>query len=267
MASKRPTVSFIGAGNVAHHLVSALDTKKYSIQYIYNRSIVSARKLVKQVGGAATGSLKKLKQSDFIIIAVSDDAIEVVTDNLVSAFKESYDGIIAHTAGSVSSEVLSKVGSNYGSFYPLQTFSKHRKIQWHDVPFFITASDAETSSRLRIMAESYSNSVEIISDKDRANLHLAAVVLNNFINHLIFVSDDFLNKGGLKIEHLFPLIEETILKSRSLNSRDAQTGPARRGDTAVIEGHIKALKKSPQLKKIYRTLSQSILKEYHENNS
>ncbi len=267
MARKKPTVSFIGAGNVAHHLSHHLDKKKFSIQFIYTRSIASGRKLALQVGGVATSSLKKLKQSDYIIIAVSDDAISSVVGAIVAAFKESYKGVIAHTAGSVSTDELGRVGSNYGSFYPLQTFSKSRKIEFSKVPFFITGNHEQSTAMLEKLASNYSDEVEVISDEDRGRLHLAAVILNNFINHLIYVSDNYLDQHGLKVEHLYPLIEETILKSKSMKPRDAQTGPARRGDMNVIHGHIKTLSKSPQLKKIYKTLSQSILKEYDENNS
>ena len=254
-------VSLIGSGNVAWHLAPELDNVGYVVREVYSRNVKNARRLI--------GRLYQAKQKtdlDFssspsrvFIIAVSDDAIEEIGKEIVVP----KGSVLVHTSGSKSIEVLGYAPTpNIGVFYPLQTFSKSKKVDFSDVPICIEADNSHTWRILKKMADQISKRVHKINSSSRQALHIAAVFACNFTNHLFTIADDILDKNDLDFEMLKPLIVETINKSLELGPQQAQTGPARRGDLEVLDKHMKALKSNKSYATIYKTITQNILDTY-----
>ena len=195
--------------------------------------------------------------SDIIIIAVPDESIGKIAIDL-----KYRNQIIVHTSGSVSIDVFNGL-HQFGVLYPLQTFTRDMEIDLTDVPFCIEASDPEVVDSLKSLAHKLSNSVVDMNSQLRKDLHIAAVTVNNFSNHLYHLASDYLKENGLSFDLLKPLIMETARKISDISPEEAQTGPAKRGDIKTIEEHAKMIEKDLELKKVYTLFSEQILKNYH----
>ena len=265
MGNVKDTISFIGAGNVAFGLGYAFKDIA-DIAYVYSRSYNSAEKLTRRIGGHPTRELKDLANSDYIICAVDDDSLVDVANALDQIDFRLSRSIIMHTSGSVSVEVFSGISKNFGVFYPLQTFTYGRKVNMRSVPIFINAANQSALTKIRTLAKSISEKVVLMDDETRSKLHLPAVIINNFVNHLIYKGEEIAAELGLDNTLYHPLLKETVRKAIKNGPYNAQTGPAIRHDLSVIEKHKEALENHGDLLKIYNLITESIINTYHEDN-
>lgn len=258
-------ITIIGSGNVATVLGKALFNCGYSINGIWSRSFDNAQFLASELQTFGTNLFSQLPlNSDLYLIAVKDDAIESVAINL---YKElGYNIFIAHTSGSFSTEKFEKYFNNYGVFYCLQTFIKDSVLDFKKIPILITASSISFENKLLKLAGSISDSTHLINDEQRKTIHLAAVFVNNFVNHMYTSAGVIMSQNQLDYKLLLPLIEETALKILSgKDPANVQTGPAKRNDFKIIKEHLEMLENYPLLSKIYETLSNNI-KEYYQKD-
>jgi len=251
-------ITIIGSGNVAWHLASALEEAGHSIQEVYSRNLVHAKKLASKLYDAfPTDDLDfGDSESKLFFIAVPDDAIEEVLEDL----RIPDHAVIAHTSGTKSLNVFDLLFSSKAVFYPLQTFSKERKIIFKEIPICIEADSEETKKVINEVAKSISHYVYYFNSEKRKVLHIAAVFACNFTNHLLALSKEILDKEEIDYGMLNPLISETINKALDYDPQSMQTGPAIRKDVKILQEHMKYLQDDPDKKQIYRILSESILK-------
>ena len=255
--SRFKKIALVGAGNVAIHLGLALKHAGLKVEYVMNRSTERGMLLAKKLDACFVTCFEELKNSDLVILAVSDDAIPV----LVEQFAGSYYPVV-HTSGTVSKDVLSVTGSNYGVFYPLQTFSVNNAVDFSKVPICIDSSNSAFTDKLESLAHSLSQTVYQIDDQKRRTLHLAGVFASNFTNYLYAIAEDILVKNNLPFELLFPLIQETASKILNTAPLEAQTGPAKRGDMTTIQKHLLLLQNEPEQFNLYQIFTDNILKTY-----
>lgn len=254
-------VVIIGAGNLATQLALALLEKGIQVKQVFSRKIDSARELAEKVNASFTNDLSQLlPEADLYLIAVKDSAIQEVLENL----RIGEDQLIVHTAGSVPMNILEGFSNNYGVFYPLQTFSKSRKVDFSDIPICIEASHPSTFLKLETLGGRLSTSVNQINSDERKTLHLAAVFTNNFVNHFYAIGADMLHEKKLDFDLLKPLIRETAAKIQNLHPDEAQTGPAKRNDQAVINAQLKMLHDKPEYRKIYSFVTESIFQVHQK---
>ena len=257
-----PGVSIIGSGNLAWHLAPALDNAGYVVKEIYSRNPGNAEALTERLYQAEVkASLDfSTSPSSIFIIMTSDDAIKEVATEIILPD----EACLIHTSGSQPLDILQFAAtSNTGALYPLQTFSKGKRVDFKTVPIFIETSNEETEKILMALAKAISNQVRKISSQDRKALHVAAVFASNFTNHMLTLSKDILQKNSLSFELLKPLISETIHKSLTVGPENAQTGPAFRGDLEILDRHIEFLKEDKTLEEIYKLISQHIIDRYN----
>lgn len=249
------TVSIIGAGNVAFHLARAFVENTIQVNQIYNRTLSKAEKIGEANNIKFTDKISELEKSDLFIIAASDAAITELSLHI--PFN---DVMVVHTSGSMAMSAL-KGDYQKGVFYPLQTFTKGKNLEYDEIPIFVEAENPENEKLLYNLADRISNVVEIIDSEQRAKLHLAAVWACNFVNHMYYIGEKITKEANLPFDYLKPLIEETAAKIENLSPFEAQTGPAKRDDLIVMEKHLELLK-DDKLKTIYRKLSESISDTY-----
>jgi predicted short-subunit dehydrogenase-like oxidoreductase (DUF2520 family) len=248
-------VVLIGAGNLATQLGQALSEKGISVKQVYSRKLESAKELALQINASFTSNLSDLLPvADLYVIAVKDSAISEVLENVNLKSNQ----LIVHTAGSVPMQILEGFSENYGVFYPLQTFSKSRKVDFSNIPICIEANHPSNFFKLEQLAGRISTSISQIGSEERKSLHLAAVFVNNFVNHFYTLGAEVLHDKKLDFELLKPLIRETAAKIESLHPLDAQTGPAKRNDQNIISAQLKMLHDKPDLQKIYSFVTESI---------
>jgi predicted short-subunit dehydrogenase-like oxidoreductase (DUF2520 family) len=145
-----------------------------------------------------------------------------------------------------------------GVFYPLQTFSKRQKIAFEDIPILIEAENKKASRMLQKLANSISRHVHSVNSKDRMAIHVAAVFACNFTNYLLGAAEGLLKKQDFDLDLLRPLIAETLNKSLDMGPKNAQTGPAARGDLKVLDKHMEFLQ-GTDIQDIYQLITEKIL--------
>ena len=255
-------ITLIGSGNVGTHLGKRLFKKGLFIRQVYSRDLKNAQFLAKKIKANGVENIDAIdSKSDLYIIAVKDDAIEVVA-NALSENKGMKRKLVVHTSGAAASETISKYFPKYGVFYPLQSFSKARKIRFANIPICVHAGKAKDLKKLTDLGDLISNKVAIINDKERDILHVAAVIVNNFTNHLFYIGKAITKQEQIDFDLLKPLIEETVLKIANHTPFDMQTGPARRNDKKTIKKHLKYLSKFPNYPHLYTLLTKSIQDAY-----
>lgn len=246
----------MGTGNVARHLFDVFSEHDHiQVVEVSGRNKESLDYFAKFT---KTNSQNKfVENADIYILALSDDALFSVAGSL-----RNINGLLIHTSGAISIEVLPKnVGR--GVFYPLQSFTKNRKVDFTQVPICIEAENKRDFELLHILGSIISNQVFEVNSSQRSALHLAAVFVNNFTNHMFHIGQQICGDTKLPFSILQALINETVHKIDSMSPFDAQTGPARRGDSHTISSHLDLLKNT-DYKSIYLELTESIQKTYGE---
>ncbi len=250
-------IGFIGSGNVAWHLAHAMDLVGHTIVQVISRTEKNAFDLAKRFGAHHSDKLSSIDLTcDVLLICVSDDAIH----NVIAQLPQN-KCIIAHTCGSRPIEDVATVSPNHGVFYPLQTFSKGTKVDMLKVPLLLEASNNKTYQVLDEIADSISNNVRRANSKERLQYHLAAVFANNFANHMFEKAHQFLSENQLDFDVLRPIILETARKVQQLSPSEAQTGPAKRGDTETLAKHRDLLTENKNTLQLYNLLSESLNKK------
>ena len=248
-------IILLGSGNVATHLGIALKNSNYNIVQVYSKSIENAKLLAKKLDTNFTNDLTKLKSSDLIIISINDYAIFSVLSQIKNT-------AIVHTSGSIGLNIFKGKFSNYGVFYPLQTFNKGIDLNVSEIPFCIEGNSLEFEKQLIEISKALSNNVVKMNSQQRKQLHIAAVFACNFSNHMYSIADDLLAKKDIDFKILLPLIRKTIANLKSKKPKEVQTGPAKRKDTAIIQEHITTIKEK-EIKELYQKITANIIK-YHE---
>ncbi|AMC09965.1 hypothetical protein Lupro_01250 [Lutibacter profundi] len=248
-------VIILGAGNVAFHLTTnLLKNTEVKLLQVYNRNIEKIQYLKNQT--SITDKLTELKNADIYIIAISDDAISNFSSKLKLKNK-----LVVHTSGGTAMNELQS-NSNKGVFYLVQSFSKERKVDFSKIPICIEAETDTDFKLLKKLAKSISNNIYPVNSNQRKSLHIAAVFVNNFVNHLYYIGHQICEEDKISFEILKPLILETANKITYLKPINAQTGPAMRNDMKTIEKHKTKLTSNQQ--EIYTLLTKSITKTYGE---
>ena len=243
-------IVIIGSGNVAHHLIEAF-AKSAAIEVIQ----VFARRKESLIPlfdtNKITDDYNNLAKADLYIIAVSDDAIAKVSSQFPFENR-----LVVHTSGSVSMNSLD-AKNRKGIFYPLQTFSKDKAVDFTFIPICLESENDSDFELLQNVANSISKSVFKINSEQRRALHISAVFVNNFVNEMYRIGNEICDENKISFEILKPLILETVNKVMTLSPAAAQTGPAKRNDTQTIDAHLEFLSNENH-SKIYKILTQSI---------
>ena len=246
-------IVIIGAGNVATQLALRLSASKHKVVQIISKNISHAKILANQVDAEASDQLSEMyPNSDLILISVNDQSIETVVNKIKPT-----KAIVVHTSGSTSIDILEKF-QNKGVFYPFQTFSKDKNVEWKTTPILIESGDEVVRNTLFSLADELSNEVVTANSERRLLMHISAVFACNFTNHLYTLSFKLLEEKGINPNLLLPLISETTDKLKYLSPFNSQTGPALRNDNIILSKHLDYLKNNHEVKVIYQLLSESI---------
>lgn len=239
---------------MATHLGPALKAAGHEVLQVYSRTAVSAEALAALVGAEAVTDMGCVTtDAEVYICALKDSVLPTLLPQLCKGREAA---LFLHTAGSVPMEVFEGHARRYGVFYPMQTFSKERQLNFSEIPLFIEANSDTTFTVVESLARSVAKNVRQLSSADRRYLHLSAVFACNFVNHCYDLAGQLLEEHGIPFETLLPLIDETARKVHELSPRQAQTGPAVRYDENVINAQSQLLNGLP--KDIYDLLSRSI---------
>lgn len=248
-------ISIVGTGNMARCLCEQFTKAGHSIHEIFGRNEIETQELAKRYAAFIVQNLGELDEKvDFIILAVSDSAIAEVAEALPET-----SAIVVHCSGSLDIEILSHKRSKfYGVFWPIQSISGPPFTDLLQVPIAVEGNAGETEKMLLALADSVSNRTFTAGSSERRKLHLAAVFINNFGNALYHAAFQIVNETGQKPEIFKPLMLETMRKALEFSPEKSQTGPAKRGDDITMEMHLEMLGNKPEVKEVYKVLSEYI---------
>lgn len=251
-------ISIIGAGKVATHLGKRLHDCGLDIQQVYSRRLSDAETLAYQLDAEDINnwSLLNTEKLDLLILAVRDQAIPEVVQHIKSLLSPST--LVVHTSGTSPLHWLSDHLPRAGIFYPLQSFSPGRAPDFSQIPLCIEASNVEDQQHLFELGQRISHKVQITSEADRRTLHLAAVFVNNFVNHLYQIGTEILAEKDLSFDLLLSLIQETAAKIQDQNPAAMQTGPAIRRDEMTIQRQTELLENYPDWQQLYLLMTRLI---------
>lgn len=234
-----------------------------NIDLIVSESEHNSRSLAEFCNASWSQDLVFPHSTDIIIVAVPDHKLQSV----LSEIKCRPGTLVAHTAGSMGMDIFPEHITRRGVFYPLQTFSTERKVDFRDLPLFIEASDMQSSEVLEKLGKSIGGKVCFADTEHRRMLHLAAVFVSNFTNHMLTEGKEIALRAGFQFDVLKPLIQETISKAMDIGPEFSQTGPAIRNDRNTIEKHLELLSFSPGLQRIYEEMTKSIIEYFKADDA
>ena len=245
-------VSVLGSGNLGTHMVNLLnDSSEVKLVQWYSRSKIDDQEI------EVTNDITMLKNAEIYILCVSDDSISDLSNQLIFNNK-----LVVHTSGSTTYESINRKNRR-GVFYPLQSFSMKRITNFSNLPICIEASNDNDLRFLEKLTIGLKANPIKINSQQRKSLHLAAVLVNNFTNHIFTQAEFICKQNDLSFDLLKPLIQETVNKLDDLKPKEAQTGPAIRGDKRTIEAHLEIIK-DLELEKLYNLLTNSITNYYNK---
>lgn len=254
---KQLPIVFIGAGCMGNALAGSLFEAGCFIKQVYSRNQEHARQLAEAVDATYTDRVEDIDTDAALYFLTLTDAALADHLQLFTALAPS-KGIFIHTSGSVSMRVFEGHCTRHGVLYPMQTVSRGRTVSFRNVPLFVEGSDSVTQNLLKALATLISDKAQVANSTQRRSLHIAAVFCCNFTNHMYALADELLSKYDLPFDLMLPLIRETARKVEQISPRQAQTGPAIRGDENVMRSHLALLDDEPAMKRIYELLSNHI---------
>ncbi|QEH41080.1 DUF2520 domain-containing protein [Chitinophaga sp. XS-30] len=251
-------IVIIGAGNVAHCFGHLMKLHGHHVKQVISRRKEHARELAELLGGGYTDDLLDIDmEADVYLLAVGDSVIPEMNDQLRLGRR-----IVVHTAGAVPMSAISRISTNTGVMYPLQSIRKEVK-SYPAIPILLEAGNEEVQKRLFALAQSISSTIAVMNSAQRLQMHLAAVFCNNFTNHLIALAKFYCEQEGRDFSLLTPIIRETFLRLDKFPPESVQTGPALRQDEQTMTLHQSILEHYPSMQQIYPMLSESIYQFHH----
>ncbi len=264
MDSNTRKVIVIGAGNVASHLARAVASAPgYELAAVVNRGEEGLRALLQTLPpasctvGLPLGCDFSTMRPDIVVVSVPDGAIASVA--------ATYPGLPGNplcllTSGTVGREALASMSPANGTLYPLQSFTKGIPVNFKEIPIFTDASTDGALSQTDALARALSDHVYHADAEERRTLHIAGVFSNNFVNILLEKTREILAAKGLPLDIVRPLVENTVLKAFTAGPRESMTGPARRGDKAVMRSQHDSL--PAELQPVYEVMSRLITETF-----
>lgn len=249
------TAVLIGAGNVATHLGKAMVDKGMQVLQVYSPGGTTAKTLAKKLKAKPIANLSAIDTgADIIIIAIKDDALVELGKKLRVG-----NTMVVHTSGATPADVLKKCSTNYGVFYPFQTFNKSVKTDFYTVPICIEANNKKAEKQLVSLAKLLVKQHYKLNSNQRQWLHIMGVFSSNFSNLMFHITHNIAQNQNIPFDIVYPLIKQTAAKIEGNKPADVQTGPAIRGDKKVITKHLKILSANKEYQKIYSLLSSAIV--------
>jgi len=259
------SLAIIGAGRVGRALGRGLRELGWKIGAVVTRSEASARRAVRFIGAgkACAGMTRQILGSQVILIAIPDDEIAVVAQELARIGEEELRGrVVLHTSGAMDSRVLDAVreqGAIVGSMHPLQSFSGVA-VPSLEGRVFTIEGEPHAVRMARQIARSLGGSPVRIAGSKKILYHAAAAMAAGHVLAVEEAATQLLLSLGMRrseaVRALLPLTRQVLENFETLGPHAAWTGPLSRGDFKVVRAHLEALQESPEeFAQAYETLS------------
>ncbi len=244
-----------GPGNLGSHIARRFEEKNNEV-YIWHYDRDKLKEFGETLNVCIIENLS-LWRGDIVFITVRDDAIKSVSELI------SKNVVKVHCSGALPTGEIS--ARPRGVIYPLQSFVKTEPVNWNEIPVFITY-EPDSKDVITQAAKELSPKVLEITDEQRLKIHLAAVIINNFVNFTLGMAKKYISRENLAVDWFIPLLNKTVERFRAgKEPLVLQTGPARRHDLKTLHRHLNLLRHSDDktIYEFYKVLSD-IISRYYE---
>ena len=266
--SARPSITIIGAGNLAGALARSLHEAGYEIDQIVLRaqaaSMRRARRLAHEVGAFAVAASRAQIQSEVVWFCVPDAAIARAAQSLTTS--ADWTGKVAlHSSGALASDeltVLRDRGAAAASVHPLMTFVPGSHPSLAGVPFAIEG-DSAAVRRVRSIVKNLGGRVYSIRKEDKAAYHAWGTFASPLLTTLLVTSEHVAAGAGVKPKAakkmMLPMILQTVANYAAFEAARAFSGPIIRGDLETVKRHLRTLRRLPVAQDVYLSLARAAL--------
>lgn len=255
------TYYIVGTGNTAWFMAKRLMKAGHSCLGIYGRNEDKAKQLAAAINAPVLAELQDIQDdADACILAITDNAIEEV-----AAHFSLQNTTLIHTAGSVGRMVLEPYAQHAGIIWPVYSIVKDSLPLHREIPIVIKGTTEHSEDVLKRLVNAMSDICYTISWEQRQWLHLCAVLSNNFVNHLMSISEEICNKQRIPFSLLYPIVNQTTDRIKQASPKNLQTGPAKRHDVNTLQKHMELLSANPEWARLYESVTSSIDKMYRKD--
>lgn len=242
-----------GSGRLAAALLGSPALLHHRYVELYARNPIRAHALLQQYH--CLPYREDNDQEAVVLLCVNDQSLEETAARFRHVAK-----VMVHFSGT---SALPDNGNNDSAvLWPVHSFSDSEAPVWNNIPWITEFRGSEALHFADDFLGALGCRSNTLNLEQRRELHLAAVVMNNFANHLATLAFDWCKSQQLPVEALHHLSEQTFSRLRFVSPEVAQTGPARRGDELTIEHHLHMLEGKVDLQEIYRIFSKQIRERY-----
>lgn len=248
-------IVIIGSGNIAHFFTPRLLESGHDIIQIFSPNLENAKLLAEAnaIENYTNKTVEIVSYADAYILAVRDDALHSLNETL--SFE---DKIVIHCAGAVPLEAISNISRNMAVIWTLYSVRKNNLPVSNEIPLIVEAATEEAMQVAVLLANAISGRVLATDFKQRQLLHLNAVLVNNFTNHLLTIAQKLSEENQLPFDILQPIIEQTFSQIQNVLPSESQTGPAIRKDEVTMQKHLALMESHAEWQQIYKDISSSI---------
>ncbi len=261
-AVRKPSITIVGAGNLAQALAPALRRAGYGITAVVVRDRADSRRrgraLARKVGVrvATAGSLR----SDVLWICVTDDAISPIARQMVAR----WSGRIAlHSSGALSSDALAPLrnkGAAVASLHPMMTFVAGAAPSFAGVPFAVEGEPAAMRVARQI-AKDLGGSVFSIASRAKTLYHALGAFSSPLVIATLALAERVGEAAGIPKRQvprmIAPILRQTLRNYARAGAAKAFSGPIVRADLQTIRRHLQALRTIPGAREVYLALARS----------
>ena len=228
-------IAIIGAGSVGTNLHHGFELKGVKTELIHARPLTAEQPSDQMVNSQMVNGY------DVYIYTVADHALRDVVAKV-----DAPKALHLHTSGSMPIEVFGADKPHAGILYFFQSFSRTQLIEeWGNIPCFVEGKNIDDLAAVYSLAQTLTSCIYEATQRDRERLHIAGIFANNYTNLMYRIAAELLRDTQIPFQALLPLIDNTAAKVHLVSPKEAQTGPAQRGDEAVIAHHLEVLQTTP----------------------
>ena len=251
------TYTLVGTGNMAWFLSKNLQATGSRCMGVFGRNKTEATTLAAALNAPILHQLFHIREgmANCCIIAVADSAVAEVAAKIPLT-----ETVMIHTSGSLALDVIPSYNS--AALWCIYSIVKNNFPLHRNIPVICEAGTTKAFETVKNIAATFTDIIQQASWHQRQYLHLAAVMSNNFINHLLAVSSEICIENNIPFELLNPIIEQTFQRIQNTNPKETQTGPAKRGDKNTLQRHLLLLQQHPEWQQLYKSISDSIENMY-----
>lgn len=273
MTARNPNTFIVGAGAVATTLAGQLRQAGVPVLGLWARRPEAARAAASLAGVAAFSPAPPdlLLEAEVVIVAVKDDAIGAVAQQLCATGLVGERHVLVHCAGAIAAAsafagVRERVGG-VGTMHPLRAIASAAELARTRGALkgtvFGVEGDARGAAAATVLVHALGGTPLAVEGATMGRYHAAAAIASNFAVAVLDAAVALLASGGVDkdaaLAALAPLAQGAIANAATRGLADGLTGPIRRGDVGTVEKHLAAVAHDPELAALYRVLGRRTL--------